>query len=385
MSLIALALMSLAAAEPVYDTRVPRFGPVPELRELKARVAAVVRVSPDGEKSVRVGKLEWVERVAISEVVFSADPRPGSESDLWVRDPSGARVPVTVWWDEDVVRVASGPPTEPVAAPIPDDLEAWLDRALLGDWDPVGRAVVAEAVRGVHPDVRRRLEGLPFVRVAGPAPEVVARLGVPMSAVLQAVYIDDAASARIEVYDAALQATDRFSGTPDDPRPEAVRVVAHELAHAVAHRGNRGRMQLAREGTQKATELIAQHNALVIEMNALIDEHNARPDPGIGKKIEAIQRRVAELAAEVGTLDAEMTELVASVGPDRSSLLSKALNTVRPFEQSPTWYGRTSIEEHFAECYALFLTDPAALERAAPEIHAWFVDGAHRVLMKEGS
>ena len=392
---------ALAAPQRFYETRELRFTvELPEhealaLRELvrhgmaEKGVEQIAVVDAEGEvEPTPLGQLSSAELFAVAEVLMDKGATPGSESDLWVTDLNGARVPVTVWWNgKKRMRVAAGPAVDEDALfEIPDQLASWLDQALVDSpnaaWDDRGRAVVAEAVVNLHPEVREQLAGVPFVRVSAPSRKVVARLGVTMTQILQAVYIDDADSARVEVYDAALGYTERFTGTPWNPRREAVRVIAHELAHAVALKTNRAQMAQVRTDNQRGSELVEQHNALVTEMNALITQYNAKPDAALGRKIEGVKARVAELAVEVKGLQGSVQALAQTVQSDRRSRLARALNKVQPFAESPTWYGRTSAEEHFAECYSLFLTDPAALERAAPEIYAWFVAGSHRVLMK---
>lgn len=382
---------SLVLRAPLEPLEPPRAHKAAVRAALEAReIERIERVDESGTATeVRANRLGDVERTALMAALRPDGAGPGGESDLWVRDRDGVRAPVSVWWDEPgVVRLAVGEGGGPVASEIPDELDAWLDDALVDTdvaWGEAGRAIVAEAVRNLHPEVRGQLEGLPFVRVAEPSAEVVLRLGVPMTATLQATYIDDATNARVEVYDAALAPTERFTGTPWAPRSEAVRVIAHELAHAVSNGRNRAQMEIARDGNRRAVELVAEHNALVLEMNGLVDRFHARPDPELGARIDAIQTRIGELAGKLEALDRQMAQLAAAVGPDRTSPAAVAMNAVRPRDQSPTWYGRTSVEEHFAECYALFLTDPAALERAAPELYAWFLAGSHRVHMKEGS
>lgn len=45
--------------------------------------------------------------------------------------------------------------------------------------------------------------------------------------------------------------------------------------------------------------------------------------------------------------------------------------------EGPTDYGATSPAEGFAEAFAMFHTDPEALQRCLPEVHAWFERGEH--------
>ena len=45
--------------------------------------------------------------------------------------------------------------------------------------------------------------------------------------------------------------------------------------------------------------------------------------------------------------------------------------------RGPTRYGRTSIHESFAESFALYRGDPAALQRILPRVYRWFEQGGH--------
>lgn len=61
---------------------------------------------------------------------------------------------------------------------------------------------------------------------------------------------------------------------------------------------------------------------------------------------------------------------------ERSPVLAAYLEVLAG-EPAPTDYGNSSRHESFAESFALFHVDPAALLRTRPRVHAWFARGGH--------
>lgn len=62
----------------------------------------------------------------------------------------------------------------------------------------------------------------------------------------------------------------------------------------------------------------------------------------------------------------------------KSNSLLKAYRRARGVSRGPTPYGRRSINESFAESFALYHLDPAALKRWNGDVYRWFADGGHR-------
>ena len=68
-------------------------------------------------------------------------------------------------------------------------------------------------------------------------------------------------------------------------------------------------------------------------------------------------------------------ERASDMGRTRPVL--RAYRSARDHAKGPTPYGRTSLSESFAEAFALFRADPAALRRVDPGAFAWFESGGH--------
>ncbi len=148
----------------------------------------------------------------------------------------------------------------------------------------------------------------------------------------------------VYVFDEALKPTAAFVGPVDAPRHTFVRVVLHELGHALADtpwRAGRIEMEQIRVDYEQAVEdddgpaqdaLIARQNALVTELEGL---------------------------------------------PKDGPLVTAFLEVLGDVDGAPTPYGRTSGNEAFAEAFSLYYTDPAALKRASPQAFAWFEAGHH--------
>jgi hypothetical protein len=62
----------------------------------------------------------------------------------------------------------------------------------------------------------------------------------------------------------------------------------------------------------------------------------------------------------------------------RSNAVLKGFRKARGASRGPTPYGRASLVESFAECFALYHLDPVGLARWNPGVLRWFVSGGHR-------
>jgi hypothetical protein len=226
-----------------------------------------------------------------------------------------------------------------------------------------------------------------------------------------------------------------FVGDPAAPRPRSVTAFAHEIGHSLV------RVSLVETGAEAAEaaaksravyetqvdraseydasrarlmEEIDAYNVRVAALREQSDAYNAearRLTKSGGTEADSV--RMAEARAALDTesealdaihrgLTAQSEELDAKkaefdLGRDeqasanaevqaksaeaedllRRSPLLAAFAALPGAGKGPTPYGRTSLDESFAESYALFVADPAALQRVAPEIHGWFATGGH--------
>jgi hypothetical protein len=96
--------------------------------------------------------------------------------------------------------------------------------------------------------------------------------------------------------------------------------------------------------------------------------------------IAALQTAVGEAKRLTDVWGTKMQALQAEIEKttiDRPSPLLTAYQGLLGKDDWPTLYGRTSLDESFAESFALFKTDPKALKRVLPKVFAWFEAGKH--------
>lgn len=193
-----------------------------------------------------------------------------------------------------------------------------------------GEVAVVRSALGLL-DVRERsaVRGLVFVR----APT---RKGVPASEL--AYYDPRYEPVRIEVYDRAFAWHEfGFVGPVDDRQRTSALVVLHEVGHSVAD------IPLRR----------AYRHYLELEAQV---EGSSDPDDA--------RRRAKEAHAAYRSLG------------KRGPVLA-AYRKIRTGRRGPTTRRQRGALESFAESFALFHADPDALQRAMPEVYAWFAAGGH--------
>lgn len=88
----------------------------------------------------------------------------------------------------------------------------------------------------------------------------------------------------------------------------------------------------------------------------------------VGHAIAAWPARKALEGGEVS----RAKRLASPAGP-----VLKAYRRKTGGKRGPTRYGRRTVQESFAESFALFKLDPAGLKRWSPDVYAWFKDDGH--------
>ena len=120
--------------------------------------------------------------------------------------------------------------------------------------------------------------------------------------------------------------------------------------------------------------------------NTLVDERNRHAQsmfsPPTNKQTTALKNMDAALHTQQKRLTALQVELDRSFSqlensPPHSPAAASMLTVLGKPGRAPTAYVRISVEEAFAECFALFYVDPRALQRAHPAVYAWFKSGGH--------
>lgn len=384
--LFSLAHAKPAPPEPSYETRELRLnvsgGDLDDLVGDRARFrrAKVVTQGEDGTWS-KVSPLRSLPDEALAAVLLAlVHNTRGAEQDLMMSlSADGPNLPVTVTWEGKELRVAVGEPLGTRAVPTltePELRERYGLGSLVEDnrsWDPRSVELLDMALAKLSADEVALLASMPFKRTEQAPAEQQEALTVAQG-VLSAAYATDEFGGRIEVYDDAFVPTSHFVGPVSAPQPLSLMILLHELGHAIVH--------------QPQVQLHA-------VFGELIDHHNARSD-ALKSKVTSRNERMDSLsAAELARLDAGFDEEAAAL--TKQTGLLERLEAARvspgpsladqlmelPGARPVTWYAEVSPDEFFAEAFALFHTDPAALQRISPEMHAWFAAGTHLITIRE--
>lgn len=288
------------------------------------------------------------ERLAIMAVLQRAGA-PGSETDLLITQPDGARVPITVSCDlAGVMTLTSGAPVKDLltAGPKAEEIAAKykLD-AFIADgteWKPNELAAVEKALSLLTPDELTLLGGLGFRRKKNDA------------AGRSAFYRRADDGMTIDVFDKTFAYDNEyFIGSVDAPTAACVGVLLHEMAHAIS------------DSQGRAKALVA--NKAVAEAMAAQAEMKADPSPekkAASKDKGAVAR---ELRNAINALDKKMLQ--------QGRAAERSYNAVIDSKVSVSTYGRTSLDENLAESFFLSKLDVKALERVAPAAMGWFQAG----------
>jgi|GEM_PF-3184936 len=142
----------------------------------------------------------------------------------------------------------------------------------------------------------------------------------------------------------------------------------HELGHAIddARMRELATATYALEGDVE--QLRGTLNAMILAFNA---GTSARLEP-LEASIQELSARLTDSQKQLKAMNARL-QARAKASTRTSAGFAKGL----PPARAPTTYGRKDADECFADCYGLFKVDPAALKRASPGAHAWFLRGEH--------
>jgi hypothetical protein len=277
------------------------------------------RATPVTISRAGLGRLDLAELGALW--VATAPGDTGGELDVRVRTARGAiPVTVTIALDGSIV-VQSGGRVDDDDGPLLSE-DALRDRfrlktSLPGRWEAEERKALALALELLSETERDAVRGLVFERRKA-SPD-----GDPARA---ALYTLEGCRGIISLYGSGVRSDRyRFVGEPTRPRSAVLHSLLHEMGHAF-------------EMDQARDAFCAAGRTRGATRDALVEDGNRLGDGG------------AVLVAYARVL-----------GDDRG----------------PTAYGETSLKESFAESFALFHVDPAALRRVLPRVHAWFAAGRH--------
>ena len=275
-------------------------------------------------------KMPWAEQVALWLALTGGEP--GGENDIRVRiHTRGGRadVPVTVEHDLENHLIVRSPPknvqVRADGAPSTETLRKRfrLGRPLPGRWQSSERRALEEA-----------LEGLSSVELDVVRPLSIERHQAPRNGNRSqaALYQRQGCAGTIILYASGVVSDRyRFVGGVARPRNAALHSLVHEMGHAFEQ-------ELARRAFCRAKQ-------------------------SRGKRAQGWHELGNKWTEKNPVLDAYLHVLDGA--------------------PAPTEYGNVSNRESFAESFALFHVDPAALKRTRPAVFRWFDEGGHLSVFQE--
>lgn len=382
-ALLALASQGCAARRYYADARLlpdPSTLRDPSLRDAllaelpqalsQAGIKRVAVVTPDGVHRVLSAPGETPELQDVPTPSLAAlraalhDEARGAEIDLLLPrlqpGDEGQRVAVSAQVEPNgSIVITQGPviPASLSAPPTADEIRSrhGIAPSDLGEvrWTPAYLAVLDRALSLLSSEEKAFVSRILFVR------EHRSREPDASQFSTLAFYTRGAGAARIELYDNLIVA-DRymFVGPPQSPLPASVRLVLHEIGHALAD----------------ASYAAAQRDLMAAVSEYQTDENK------LSKWIETREgdaptvAEVDEFLDKIHRVEVSVHRIkhVGAEGP-----VIRAFRRARGQSRGPTRYGEDDIEESFAECFALFRADPDALRRIDPDAFAWFSAQGH--------
>jgi len=365
--LVPLACLALVACGGTQSARGPFYDGASYLSDdLDARELRALRVELPKllgkarvEREDAAGRRTPVEVAALPEpvaaalfTVIKAGDKAAVEFDTFARGSDDARIPVSLRREKGVWVFRGG--ERPVRFPRGngEDLPGRYGIGPLREegiaWSPRAQEITDLALARLSADERRALAGVPFIRrkkdTSGHLPGGAA-----------ALYALKGCEGRVLVFDAALHADARkFAGEPEAPLQSSVQTMMHEFGHAIHQHPSRS---LACDVERRGKAV-----------NARIAAFNKKP----GNKRTQAESDSIQGEFKAVERDAQRVQKWAERGPVIDGY-ARALGK----GSHPTRYGASSLHESFAESFALFRTDPAALKRLLPAVFDFFERGEH--------
>lgn len=338
-------------------------------KELEADLGETSVDLEDSQRAVIASGLSQLPAPALVALWFAvhSGDKQATEADRWILTGPGQRVAVTVRRDDKRWTVHIGPPNSSQPQGYAGDLMAKWGIGPLEEvgrqWSPLEIARLDLALARLSRDEQQIVAGMPFVR-AGSSSE---RLG---GLIVAGYYHYQGCAARIELFDRAFANDDtNFVGEPELALPASLLTILHEIGHAIARRP-------AREASCAATRAQARFNMHVEEFNNRVGNFNALPASARARAESfALDRERSEVEQERAQL-ADRWKAVAELADDDGPVL-RAFGAALGRQRGPTRYSFESLEESFAESFALFRSDPEALRRLLPSVSDFFERGEH--------
>jgi cell division protein FtsB len=337
-----------------------------ELRALRSELpkllgkARVEREDAAGQR-IAVSPAALPEPVAVALFrVLKVGDKAAVEFDTFARGTDDARIPVSLRRESGGWVFRGGDKAVGFPRGNGDDLPARYGIGPLRDegiaWSPRAQEVTDLALARLSPEERKALAGVPFIRRKKDTSE-----HLPGGAA--ALYSVQGCGGRVLIFDAALHAdAHKFAGEPEAPLQSSVQTIVHEFGHALHQHPGR-MLACSVDRRSKAVK-------------ARVAAFNKKPgNKRTQAELDAIQAEVKAIEREVKRI-----EKMGKGGPVIDAY-ARALGKA----SHPTRYGASSLVESFAESFALYRTDPAALKRLLPAVFDFFERGDHvRAMRNEG-
>lgn len=342
LALLAVAVLGgCARTHLFYDTRELRHRPL-AARDEQAIAATladrlhgrrIVHVNEDGREQVIPADAAGLSRLGRAETgalwLATSTGEVGGEHDVRVQlagRPAPSSVAVSVLVDLDgSIRIISPRrgggerARRDESPPGEESIRATYGLAakLPGRWAETERRALDESLAALAPAELEIVRDVHFDRQPRPRDKNPARAALFEMKGCRAFIFLFSSGVRSDHY--------RFVGDPSAPKSAVLHSLIHEIGHAFEQAPARERYCAAtRARGARAQELVREGNDLV----------------------------------------------------ERSPVVAAYLEVLAG-EPAPTDYGNSSRHESFAESFALFHVDPAALARTRPRVHAWFARGGH--------
>ena len=349
----------IRADKPYYVTTVVQHNPFSEgqrktlIAEILARLQKAKLFAKRTEKHKRIaiktetlGKLPLAELAAIWITVMQFEP--GVEVDILVRLKRKS-VPVQVIWDvHNRLKIQKG--RKESSSPKRHQQPKLVFRDGQRRWNAQQRRRVILSIASFTQSAQKVLATLPLLRGGPRGAGRAHRAGH---------YAQKGCQQEIVLFDRAFN-QDRygFVGEPNGANTKLAFIIAHELGHAIHSRISRRLFCHLENETRRFESLRKNYNRDVLR--------NHR-----GQGMEKRSHEIEKLRAELEALNQR-----AHASQKQGAVLA-AFEKLLKGRIGPTLYGAEHLKESFAEAFALWSTDRAALIRIWPDVADWFDSGRH--------
>lgn len=299
--------------------------------------------------------------------------QPGVETDLLLRERNGWRTPMSLTWDLDgSLEVTVGRdrpmayPEGPTEAVLTERFGVELRVQEGAEWEEVNLGILWEGLDRLDDEELACIRDVPIVRAAKAAWR-------SRGSFVAGFYTYNLGFIELQLF--ALdgdRARTVFFGSPYQPVPVDVRLVVHELGHAIAAAHWRRQMWalmpllepvIWREGERVGIRQPPDWEAFLRDRSTLPPE-----------RLDEVERGWLALHAAGWT-------------PERVEAFRRQMSQPREVELAfaelvgerwmPSRYASSDVAETFAEFFAYWKVDPEAMRRVYPDVAAMFDSGAH--------